>query len=259
MGYILIGIHTSEFDRKYVSKFMDSESRIKISKLSGYFFKANKFMILDTLSLEILDLTLYDVTDNNIAIEYLNIDYSSFSGYINIFGYDKLLDNSQNYRWLPVLVNGKLVDYSSSFNNFSSLDLTDYDNSITLNIDVNNKAMRLLVGNTFIKTFGNYKKHFYNSLYCHSIDIFNDFNTVNINGYSVFLDSICIVKEVRDRTLIVPNSFNCFLFIAPLGAEKLDIVMPKELCNTYFKIDAEKINQLKIYIHKESKTSLLVD
>jgi hypothetical protein len=35
--------------------------------------------------------------------------------------------------------------------------------------------------------------------------------------------------------------------------------MPKELCNTYFKIDAEKINQLKIYIHKESKTSLLVD
>ena len=35
--------------------------------------------------------------------------------------------------------------------------------------------------------------------------------------------------------------------------------MLKDLCNTYFKIEAEKINQLKIYIHKESKTSLLAD
>lgn len=35
--------------------------------------------------------------------------------------------------------------------------------------------------------------------------------------------------------------------------------MPKELCHTYFKIEVEKINQLKIYIHKESKTSLLAD
>lgn len=217
MRYILIGIHTSEFDRKYVSKFMDSESRIKIAKLSSYLFKANKFMVLDTLSLEILDLTLSDIIDNNIIIKYLNIDYSSFSGYINIFGYDRLLDNSQNYRWLPILVNGKLVDYSSSSNNFSSLDLIDYDNSITLNIDVNNKAIRLLVENTAIKTFGNYKKYFYNSLYCHDIDIFNDFNIVNINGYSVFLDSIGIIKELQDRTLIVPNSFNCFFICCTSG------------------------------------------
>jgi len=259
MGYILVGIHTDEFDRGYVNKFIDSESKIKITKLSGYFFKANKFMVLDTLSLKILDLTLSDIIDNNIVIEYLNIDYSSFNGYINIFGYDRILNDSRNYRWIPVLVNEKLVDYSSSSNNFSSLDLIDYDNSIAFNIDVNNKAIRLLVGNTVIKTFGNYKKHFYNSLYCHSIDIFNDFNTVNVDGYSVFLDSICVVKELRDRTLIVPNSFNCFLFVAHLDSEKLEIVMPKELCNTYFKIEAEKINQLKIYIHKESKTSLLAD
>ena len=74
-----------------------------------------------------------------------------------------------------------------------------------------------------------------------------------------FLDSIGIVKELRDRNLIVHNSFNCFLFVAPLGSERLDMVMLKDLCNTYFKIEAEKINQLKIYIHKESKTSLLAD
>ena len=159
MNYLLVGIHTDKFN---IKKFEHFNDEVLDDSVKDYYFKSNKFRVINLDTLDILDLDLEYIINNNLKIRCLCVDYSKLTKDteyldLNIFGCDK--DNGGVYGDynIPVILNGSITNYVGYYSSGRTfVELTDKNSGLEFSIDLENLGVAIFFNGVLVYNFGNY-------------------------------------------------------------------------------------------------------
>lgn len=148
MNYLLVGIHTDKFN---IKKFAHFNDEVLDDSVKDYYFKSNKFRVIDLDTLNILDLDLEYIIDNNLKIRCLCVDYSILTKDteyldLNIFGCDKSNGGIYKDYNIPVILNGSVINYVGYYSSGRTfVELTDKNSGLEFSIDLENLGVAIFL------------------------------------------------------------------------------------------------------------------
>lgn len=153
MNYLLVGIHTDKFNLKKFEHFNDE---VLDDSVKDYYFKSNKFRVIDLDTLDIIDIDLEYIINNNLNIRRLCVDYSNLTKdteylELNIFGCDKSNGGIYKDYNIPVILNGSVINYVGYYSGERTfVELTDKNSGLVFSIDLENLGVAIFFNGVLV-------------------------------------------------------------------------------------------------------------
>ena len=274
MSYLLIGIHTAKFN---VNKFIHFNDEVLDDSVKDYYFKSNKFRVIDLDTLDILDLDLDYIINNSISIRCLCVDYSKLNRdtrylELNIFGCDKSNGGIYEDYNIPVILNGSIINYVGYYKcERSFVELTDKNDSLRFSIDLENLGIAVFFNTELVYNFGNYieaSRDFLGNTYSYSYsynelcfinDLYNFVDYLDYGIYYVYGDICYIDKHCSKDYIVVPDGIKVLACNLEFNSGVQSIVLPATT-DTFLVSDYKGAkNKLKVYVNEAKIVDIVID
>lgn len=274
MSYLLIGIHTDKFN---VNKFIHFNDEVLDDSAKDYYFKSNKFRMIDLDILDIIDLDLEYIINNSISIRCLCVDYSKLSRdtkylELNIFGCDKSNGGIYKDYNIPVILNGRLINYVGYYKcERSFVEITDKNDSLRFSIDLDNLGIAIFFNTELVYNFGNYieaSRDFLGNTYSYSYsynelcfinDLYNFIDYLDYGIYYVYGDICYIDRHCSKDYIVVPDGIKVLACDLEFDNGVQSIVLPATI-DTFLVSDYKGAkNKLKVYVNEAKIVDIVID
>jgi len=274
MSYLLIGIHTDKFN---VNKFIHFNDEVLDDSVKDYYFKTNKFRVIDLDTLDIIDLDLEYIINNSISIRCLCIDYSKLNRdteylELNIFGCDKSNGGIYEDYNIPVILNCSVINYVGYYKSERSfVEITDKNDSLRFSIDLENLGVAIFFNTELIYNFGNYiedSRDFLGNTYSYSYsynelclinDLYNFIDYLDYGIYYVYGDICYIDKYCSKDYIVVPDGIKVLACDLEFNNGLQSIVLPVTTDTFLVSNYKSAKNKLKVYVNEAKVVDIVID
>ena len=277
MNYLLVGIHTDKFNTKKFEHFNDE---VLDDSVKDYYFKSNKFRVIDLDTLDIIDLDLEYIINNNLKIRCLCVDYSKLTKdtkylELNIFGCDKDNGVYGDYN-IPVILNGSPINYVGYYSGERVfVELTDKNNNLIFSIDLENLGVAIFFNTVLVYNFGNYieaSRNFlgYRYSYGYSYEyIYREMNFISdLSNFTYYIDyGMCYVygdiyyigKHCSKCYIVIPGGIKVLACDLEFNSGLQSIVLPNTI-DLFLVSNYKNVrNKLKVYASDDKIANIIVD
>lgn len=274
MNCLLVGIHTDKFN---VNKFINFNDELLDDSVKDYYFKSNKFRVVDLDTLNVFDIDLEYIINNNLSIRCLYVDYSKLNSEtkyleLNIFGCDKSNGGVYKDYWIPVILNGSIVNYVGYYRGEGCfVELTDKNDSLRFSIDLKNLGVAVLFNTELAYNFGNYVedardflgyKYSYRCSY-NELNFINDlYNFIDYLDYGIYYvyGDICYIGRYHSKDyIVVPDGIKVLACDLEFNKGVQSIVLP--ITTDTFLVSNYKNakHKLKVYVSEVKIVDIVID
>ena len=252
MNYLLVGIHTDKFNIKKFEHFSDE---VLDDSVKDYYFKSNKFRVIDLDTLDVFDLDLDYIIDNNLNIRCLCIDYSKLTKdteylELNIFGCDKANGGIYGDYNIPVILNGSPINYVGYYSGERVfVELTDKNNNLIFSIDLENLGVAIFFNTVLVYNFGNYieaSRNFLGYRYSYGYNY----------GY-IYGDIYYIGKHYSKDYIVIPDGIKVLARDLEFNNGLQSIVLPNTIDLFLVSNYKNAKNKLKVYVRNDKIASII--
>ena len=278
MNYLLVGIHTDKFN---IKKFEHFNDEVLDDSVKDYYFKSNKFRVINLDTLDILDLDLEYIIDNNLKIRCLCVDYSKLTKDteyldLNIFGCDK--DNGGIYKDynIPVILNGSIINYVGYYSSGRTfVELTDKNSGLEFSIDLENLGVAIFFNGVLVYNFGNYIEDSRNFLgyrysYGYSYEyIYREMNFISdLRNFIYYIDyGMCYIygdiyyigKHYSKDYIVIPGGIKVLACDLEFNSGVQSIVLPNTIDLFLVSNYKNAKNKLKVYVSNDKIANIIAD
>lgn len=271
MDYLLVGIHTDKFNTKKFEHFNDE---VLDDSVKDYYFKSNKFRVIDLDTLDIIDIDLEYIINNNLNIRCLCVDYSNLTKdteylELNIFGCDKSNGGIYKDYNIPVILNGSFINYVGYYSGERTfVELTDKNSGLVFSIDLENLGVAIFFNGVLVYNFGNYIEDNLDYKYCCGYrynelnfidDLYNFIDYIDYGMYYVYGDICYIDKHYSKDCIVIPDGVKVLACDLEFNNGVQSIVLPSTvglfLVSNYKNVR----NKLKVYVSNDKIANTIVD
>ena len=271
MDYLLVGIHTDKFNTKKFEHFNDE---VLDDSVKDYYFKSNKFRVIDLDTLDIIDIDLEYIINNNLNIRCLCVDYSNLTKdteylELNIFGCDKSNGGIYGDYNIPVILNGSVINYVGYYSGERTfVELTDKNSGLVFSIDLENLGVAIFFNGVLVYNFGNYIEDNLDYKYCCGYrynelnfidDLYNFIDYIDYGMYYVYGDICYIDKHYSKVCIVIPDGVKVLACDLEFNNGVQSIVLPSTvglfLVSNYKNVR----NKLKVYVSNDKIANTIVD
>ena len=274
MNCLLVGIHTDKFNS---NKFIHFNDEVLDDSVKDYYFKSNKFRVIDLDTLDILDLDLDYIINNSISIRCLYIDYSKLTRdteylELNIFGCDKRNGGIYKDYNIPVILNGSVINYVGYYRGERSfVEITDKNDSLRFSIDLDNLGIAIFFNTELVYNFGNYiedNRDFLGYKYCYRYsytelnfinDLYNFIDYLDYGIYYIYGDICYIDRHCSKNYIVVPDGIKVLACDLEFDNGVQSIVLPVTV-NTFLVSNYKNAkNKLKVYVSEVKIIDIIIN
>lgn len=278
MNCLLVGIHTDKFN---INKFTHFNDEVLDDSVKDYYFKANKFRVIDLDTLDILDLDLDYIINNSISIRCLCIDYSKLNRdtkylELNIFGCDKSNGGIYKDYNIPVILNGSLINYFGYCSGERVfVEITDKNDSLRFSIDLDNLGIAIFFNTELVYNFGNYiednrdflgYRYSYGYSYgygCKEMNFINDlYNFVDYIDYGMYYvyGDICYIDKYYSKDyIVIPDGIKVLACDLEFSNGVQSIVLPATVDTFLVSNYKNAKNKLKVYVSEVKIIDIIIN
>lgn len=274
MNCLLVGIHTDKFN---IKKFEHFNDEVLDDSVKDYYFKSNKFRVIDLDTLAILDLDLDYIINNSISIRCLYIDYSKLTKdtkylELNIFGCDKSNGGIYKDYNIPVILNGSVINYVGYYSGERSfVELTDKNDSLRFSIDLDNLGVAIFFNTELVYSFGNYiedNRDFLGYKYSYSYsykemnftnDLYNYVDYIDYGMYYVYGDICYIDKHYSKDYIVIPDGIKVLACDLEFNSGVQSIVLPNTIDLFLVSNYKNAKNKLKVYVSNDKIANIIIN
>ena len=274
MSYLLIGIHTDKFN---VNKFIHFNDEVLDDSVKDYYFKSNKFRVIDLDTLDILDLDLDYIINSSINIRCLCVDYSKLNRdtrylELNIFGCDKSNGGIYKDYNIPVILNGIIINYVGYYKcERSFVEITDKNDSLRFSIDLDNLGIAIFFNTELVYNFGNYieaSRDFLGNTYSYSYsynelcfinDLYNFIDYLDYGIYYIYGDICYIDRHCSKDYIVVPDGIKVLACDLEFNSGVQSIVLPVTTDTFLVSNYKNSKNKLKVYVNEAKIVDIVID
>ena len=278
MNYLLVGIHTDKFNIKKFEHFSDE---VLDDSVKDYYFKSNKFRVIDLDTLDVFDLDLDYIINNNLKIRCLCIDYSKLTKdteylELNIFGCDKANGGVYEDYNIPVILNGSPINYVGYYSGERVfVELTDKNNNLIFSIDLENLGVAIFFNTVLVYNFGNYieaSRNFlgYRYSYGYSYEyIYREMNFISdLRNFIYYIDyGMCYIygdiyyigKHYSKDYIVIPGGIKVLACDLEFNSGVQSIVLPNTIDLFLVGNYKNAKNKLKVYVSNDKIANTMID
>jgi hypothetical protein len=278
MSYLLIGIHTDKFN---VNKFEHFNDEVLDDSVKDYYFKSNKFRVIDLDTLDIIDLDLENIINNNLKIRCLYVDYSKLNRNtkyleLNIFGCDKSNGGIYEDYNIPVILNGSFINYVGyDRHERTFVEITDKNDSLVFSIDLENLGVAIFFNYVLVYNFGNYievSRNFLGYRYSYGYNcgyVYKEMNFINdlcnfidyldYGIYYVYGDICYIDRHCSKDYIVVPDGIKVLACDLEFDNGVQSIVLPITVDTFLVSNYKNAKNKLKVYVNEAKVVDIVID
>lgn len=278
MDCLLVGIHTAKFNTKKFEHFSDE---VLDDSVKDYYFKSNKFRVIDLDTLDIIDLDLEYIISNNLKIRCLCVDYSKLTKdteylELNIFGCDKSNGGIYGDYNIPVILNGSIVNYVGYYSGERTfVELTDKNSSLEFSIDLENLGVAIFFNGVLVYNFGNYveaNRNFLGYKYSYGYnygyvyremnfinDLCNFIDYIDYGIYYVYGDIHYIDKHYSKDYIVIPDGIKVLACDLEFDSGLQSIVLPATVGLFLVSNSKNFRNKLKVYASNDKIANTIAD
>lgn len=278
MNYLLVGIHTDKFNIKKFEHFSDE---VLDDSIKDYYFKSNKFRVIDLDTLDVFDLDLDYIINNNLKIRCLCIDYSKLTKdteylELNIFGCDKPNGGVCGDYNIPVILNGSPINYVGYYSGERVfVELTDKNNNLIFSIDLENLGVAIFFNTVLVYNFGNYieaSRNFlgYRYSYGYSYEyIYREMNFISdLRNFTYYIDyGMCYIyggiyyigKHYSKGYIVIPGGIRVLACDLEFNSGVQSVVLPNTIDLFLVSNYKNAKNKLKVYVSNDNIANIMID
>jgi hypothetical protein len=271
MNYLLVGIHADKFNIKKFEHFSDE---VLDDSVKDYYFKSNKFRVIDLDTLDVFDLDLDYIINNNLKIRCLCVDYSKLTKdtkylELNIFGCDKANGNVYEDYNIPVILNGSPINYVGYYSGERVfVELTDKNNNLIFSIDLENLGVAIFFDTVLVYNFGNYIEDNLDYKYCCGYR-YNELNFISdLRNFIYYIDyDMCYIygdiyyigKHYSKDYIVIPGGIKVLACDLEFNSGVQSIVLPNTIDLFLVSNYKNARNKLKVYVSNDKIANTIAD
>lgn len=278
MNYLLVGMHTAKFNTKKFEHFNDE---VLDDSVKDYYFKSNKFRVIDLDTLGIIDLDLEYIIDNNLKIRCLCVDYSILTKdteylELNIFGCDKSNGGIYKDYNIPVILNGSIINYVGYYSSGRTfVELTDKNSGLEFSIDLENLGVAIFFNTVLVYNFGNYieaSRNFLGYRYSYGYNyeyVYREMNFINdLRNFIYYIDyDMCYIygdiyyigKHYSKGYIVIPGGIKVLACDLEFNSGVQSIVLPNTIDLFLVSNYKNAKNKLKVYVSNDKIANTIAD